>query len=71
MEYHKISSQWKVISEEKAIEKTKQALRENQYAYVEAIPFAENKILQPFSDDETKFLVDTFCGERKQRRSSI
>ena len=74
LEYDKISSQWKEIGEEKVIEKVKQALRENQCAYmktIEAIPFSENKILEPFSDDETSFLVETFCGERKNRRSSI
>ena len=61
------SSQWKEISERKSIEKTKQALREDQNLQTNEInaqhTIQEDRIPEPFSDDEVTFLIETFCNK--------
>jgi len=67
LEYNKISCEWEEIDERKALKKTTQALRENQRYYkkaIEVLPLIEDGRLEPITDEEMKFIVETFCRRK-------
>ena len=67
LKYNKISFKWEEINEKKTMKKTTQALRENQRYYkkaIEVLPLKEDKALEPITDEEMDFIVETFCRRK-------